>query len=694
MDDSFNIGIWAWELAYFREDWASTFGALDEIWVPSEFCRRAIAPVSLLLGKPVIATNYSGNADFMNSGNSYPIEYRLMEIGQADGPYPPEGVWAEPNSDDLIAKMHAVMDDRREAEIRAARGRETILQEFNLEAIGTRMKARFDSLEVFASAPKFIGNWKSGANYTYRFVDTKTPRISVVVPVYNIEPSLLSKCVESVAGQTYRNWELILHDDGSTSSETIERLRDFKGVDPRIKVSFGGTNRGIAGATNAAIELSSGDFIPFLDNDDELAADALEEVAQAIHANSKVDLLYSDEDKIDFDGNYCDDYFKPDWSPEHLESVMYLLHLLVVRRSILLLLGGLRSEYSCAQDYDLALRVSRVARQVVHIPKVLYHWRMIPGSAGATVDAKPVALQRAELALQDHVNAGGRQATVFPGLLPGVFRVRDAIPSDLPVTLVIFTDNRDADVPRRGKINLFDHFLESILTKTQTVCTMRILAVDNGNLSKAQRSLVEKNGGQIISYDGPRSPFNFSKKANFALKHVKTEIVILLNDDMEVSSSDWIDALVEVARRPATGIVGARLLYPDDRIQHCGVILGINNHAAHIYHQAPSNQIGYNGYTHLIRNYLAVTGACIATRMSIFDEVGGFDEIFAVDYTDIDLCLRVIPPDTATCTRHLRHYTILKELPRPAPVPIKMNINCSSTDGVSIWSAIPFIILI
>ena len=276
---------------------------------------------------------------------------------------------------------------------------------------------------------------------------------------------------------------------------------------------------------------------------------------------------------------------------------------------------------------------------MVHIPKVLYHWRKIPGSAAATVDAKPVALQRAELALQDHVNAGGRQATVFPGLLPGVFRVRHAIPSDLPVTLVIFTDNRDADVPRRGKINLFDHFLESILTKTQTVCTMRILAVDNGNLSKAQRSLVEKNGGQIISYDGPRSPFNLSKKANFALKHVKTEIVIRLNDDMEILSSDWIDALVEVARRPAMGIVGARLLYPDDRIQHCGVILGINNHAAHIYHQAPSNQIGYNA--HLIRNYLAVTGACIATRMSIFDEVGGFDEIFAVDYNDIDLCLRV-----------------------------------------------------
>lgn len=169
---------------------------------------------------------------------------------------------------------------------------------------------------------------------------------------------------------------------------------------------------------------------------------------------------------------------------------------------------------------------------------------------------------------------------------------------------------------------------------------MRFLVVDNANLTTWQRAKVEEAGGEVVSYDGPSSPFNFSKKANFALKHVTSELVVLLNDDMEVISADWLDALIELAQRQTTGIVGARLLYPDNRIQHCGIILGINDHVAHIYHQAPAGQVGYNGYTHLIRNYLAVTGACMATRMSIFDEIGGFDESLAVDYNDIDLCLR------------------------------------------------------
>lgn len=773
LDDSFNIGIWGWELAHFRPDWASTFGALDEIWVFSNFCRDSISTLSpvpvvampipveskhgtdllprsyfripegvfvfgclfdvgsvverknpaaairafitafderddvllilkyhsahhypdevkklhalaagrgnirffgrvfnnreivsfksiidcvvsphrsegyglnlaeaLLLGKSVIATNYSGNVDFMNEENSYPIAYRLVELESQCGPYLPGALWAEPNFDDLVAKMRCVVADRNAAEARADRGKLKLLQDFDSKAIGKRLKARLDALEMFGAKGKAPKSWLAGVNFTYRYIKNDGPTISVVVPVYDVEPSLLAKCVNSVIGQTHQNWELILHDDSSTRPDTLAELDRYKGVDHRIKISLGVNNQGIAEATNAAIAFSSGEFIAFLDNDDELAPTALAEMVQAIQTNKDVDLLYSDEDKIDFDDSFCDHHYKPDWSPEHLESAMYLLHLLVVRRAILLDVGGLRSEYSGAQDYDLALRVSRVARNIVHVPKILYHWRKIAGSASAQVDAKPYGLQRAGEALQDYLDTGRRRAVVAPGLLPGLFRVRDIVPRGLPVTLVIFTDNRMADVSGRGKINLFNHFVNSILAQTKTSCAVHILAADNGNLTKAQHEFLDCNGGEVVSYGGPRSPFNFAKKVNFALRHVKTELVVLLNDDMEIASADWLDALVELATRPTTGVVGARLLYPDGRIQHCGIVLGINGEVAHVYHQWPGDRIGYNGYTHLIRNYLAVTGACMATRMSLIDEIGGFDETFAIDYNDIDFCLR------------------------------------------------------
>ncbi len=774
LNGSYNIGIWFWELAHFRPDWASSFGAFDEIWVATEFCKTSIEQISpipvvkipvpvvfdrdsellprsyfriqddvfvigcvfdvgsvverknpemvikafieafghrtdvmlalkyhsahhypgritklhalavgysnirfygrlfdekeihsfkaildclvsahrsegfglniaeaMLLSKPVIATNYSGSSDFCRDDNSFLLNYKLTELGRQLGPYPKQALWAEPEYDDLVEKLRAVVSDQAVRNARATAGNWTIRHEFDLGAVAGHLRARFDELGLFQEIPRAVAHWNAGVNYTYRFIEQDGPKISVVVPVYNIEPMLLKRCVLSVIEQTYQNWELILHDDGSTNCDTLATLNEFRGIDTRIKISFGMHNEGIAVATNAAVAASAGDFVAFLDNDDELTNDALAEVAAAIERNTDVDLLYSDEDKINFEGEYCDHYFKPDWSPEHLESVMYLLHFLVVRRSVLLELNGLRAQYSGAQDYDLALRVARVARRVVHIPKILYHWRMIPGSASAEVGAKPYGLARAQEALQDHLNASGRNATVEPGLLYGLFRVRDFIAPQTTVTLAIFTDNRTANVAGRGQINLFDHFVNSIFTKTKSRCALRVLAIDNGNLTEAQRTHLERNGGEVVSYDGPRSPFNFSKKANFALKHIKTEIVVLLNDDMEIITPDWVDALVELAQRPTSGVVGARLLYPENLVQHCGIVFGINNEVAHIYHQASAEDIGYNGFTHLIRNYLAVTGACAAFRMSLVDEVGGFDEQLAIDYNDIDFCMRV-----------------------------------------------------
>ena len=287
----------------------------------------------------------------------------------------------------------------------------------------------------------------------------------------------------------------------------------MRGVDPRIKVAFAQHNRGIAAATHEAIGFSSGSFLAFLDNDDELASRALQSVASAIQRDPDADVLYSDEDKLSPVGRRCDHYFKPDWSPEHLESVMYLLHFFVVRRSLYLQVGGLREEFSGAQDYDLALRMTRVARKVVHIPEILYHWRMIQGSASMEINAKPKALERARLALEDHCRALGRPAHVTANPDTGLLRVQDFIEPGLPVTLLILTDNRFGDAQGRGRFNLLDNFIESIVKKTETKCAIRYLVVDNDNLTSTQVKRITALGGKVVHYSGTMKPFNFSSKA-------------------------------------------------------------------------------------------------------------------------------------------------------------------------------------
>ncbi len=256
------------------------------------------------------------------------------------------------------------------------------------------------------------------------------PLISVIVPVYNIERRYFETCVNSVLAQTYPNWELCLCDDASSCSETIDTLNAFRGVDQRIKVTALPANRGIAGCSNLAAEIAVGSYLAFLDNDDTLHPDALWRYAEAIVREGNADLLYSDEDKIDYHGAFVDHYFKPDWSPEHLESCMYVLHMMVVKKSTFLALGGYREKYNGAQDYDLALRLSLEGGKVVHIPHVLYHWRMIEGSASAQVDAKPVALLNARAALSEYAEAKfGPDAYVEDGQLFGLFRVRRGTPS-------------------------------------------------------------------------------------------------------------------------------------------------------------------------------------------------------------------------------------------------------------------------
>ncbi len=465
------------------------------------------------------------------------------------------------------------------------------------------------------------------------------PTISILMPVYNSPPDVLVAAIQSVLRQDYPHWELCIADDCSPSRATQRVLERYRGFDPRIKIVRSPQNLHIAGATNLAAEYATGNFVGFLDHDDELVPHALTEMAQAIMATPDVDLLYSDEDKLDFSGQRTDPYLKPDWSPEHLTSVAYILHFMLVRKSLFLELGGLRAERSGAQDYDLSLRAGALARKIVHVPKVLYHWRMIPGSASAEVEAKPEALINAAKAIEDFVRLENKDARVVPGLFTGSHRVLWPVSQERPVTLLMLTDSRSKFVPGRGHILMVEHAIQSIVSKS-TFKNYKIIVVDNGRMDQDAKSRMETLGVKVVNYTFT-PPFNYATKLNFGFNIVETEDVIILNDDIEVISEDWIEALLAHSRREDVGGVGAKLLYTDGKIQHAGVVTGVNGATTHIFQGWPDDQIGYCGYTHVVRNYSAVTGAVLATRMSIVKAMGGFDTRLAIDYNDIDFCLRV-----------------------------------------------------
>jgi len=465
------------------------------------------------------------------------------------------------------------------------------------------------------------------------------PTISVVVPVHNTPPDVLAQCLDSVLAQTYTAWELCIVDDASRNAATIAVLARYRSRDPRIRIDRSVANLHIAGATNRAVMHATGAFIAFLDHDDVLEPDALAEVATAVLADPTIDLLYSDEDKLDENGHRTEPYHKPAWSPEHLNSVMYLLHMLVVRKSLFWAVGGSRPERTGAQDYDLALRAAARARRVHHVPKILYHWRMMQGSAAGDAEAKPYALAAARAALEDAIAAQGLEADVEDGLVRGTFRVRARLAPPPLVSLMVLTHDIEREIEGRGRINLVRNFMRSLAEKS-TYGNTRLFIIDDANSSAETRKLAKEIGARIVPYRSP-GPFNYARKANFATRTATSEHIIYLNDDMEVIEPGWIEALLEQTIQEKVGGAGARLLYPDGRIQHAGVVLGVSGATSHAFLGLGRDVIGYNAYTHLIRNYSAVTGAVFATRRAVMEEVGGFDERLAIDYNDIDLCLRI-----------------------------------------------------
>jgi GT2 family glycosyltransferase len=461
------------------------------------------------------------------------------------------------------------------------------------------------------------------------------PKISVVVPVYNVELKWLNICIQSVFDQFYPNWELCLWDDSSTKVETVECLKNWneKG-DARIKIGFGQKNQHISGASNEALKLATGEFIVLLDNDDELAPSALFEVAKALNRNKKLNFIYSDEDKIDTRGRRVSPFFKPDWSPDLFFSMNYTCHLSCFRKRLVSEVGGFRLGYEGSQDYDLTLRVVEKIdeRSIFHIPKVLYHWRELATSTAATPGAKKYTSDSSLKALNDYLKRNRIEGEAIEGQVPGRFYLKRAISKEKKVSIII---------PFRDQVAVLRQCLNSIFKKTDYSNFELVLVNNDSQESKTEKYLADlKKNNQIKIFDY-KKPFNFSAINNFAVENCEGEYVLLLNNDTEVIDSDWLTAMVREIQRPEVGVVGAKLLYPNRTIQHAGVVLGMGI-AGHAFKYLPDANEGYRSQAKVLRNYSAVTGACLMTKKNLYQKVGGLDEEnLKIAYNDVDFCLKI-----------------------------------------------------
>jgi glycosyltransferase involved in cell wall biosynthesis len=474
--------------------------------------------------------------------------------------------------------------------------------------------------------------------------------ISVLMPVYNTPERWLRRAIESVRGQSYPNWELCLADDASPEPHVRPLLEEYARQDSRIKVTFREKNGHISAASNSALELATGEFISLLDHDDELAPHALFEVAALLEGRPGTDFIYSDEDKIDEDGRRHEPYFKPDFLPDLFHSQNYTSHLSVYRTAVVRAAGGFRPGYEGSQDWDLALRViERIdPTRIHHIPKILYHWRAIPGSTALMLSEKSYPLEAARRALSDHFARLRQPVELLP--VPGDhWRVKYPLPADPPLVSLI--------IPTRNGLPFLQRCIYSILEKT-SYPNFEVLVVDNGSDEPATvaylKSLADgthpqlatglpgrhgRRTARVLRYD---APFNYSAINNFAVRQAQGELVGLLNNDLEVIEPGWLDEMAAQALRPEIGCVGAMLYYPNDTIQHAGAVIGVGGVAGHAFRDFPRGTEGKFNRGRLVQNYSAVTAACLVIRKDIYEQVGGFDEKeLAVAFNDIDFCLKV-----------------------------------------------------
>jgi GT2 family glycosyltransferase len=459
------------------------------------------------------------------------------------------------------------------------------------------------------------------------------PCISVVVPVYKTPIAILTRCLRSVTDQIYPHWELCLADDASGDPAIAALLQEHTRRDSRIRATTLPENLGISGATNEALRISTGGYIAFLDHDDQLADFALWEVVRAINESPDTDLFYSDEDKIDQSGRRYDAFFKPGWSPDLFLSCNYICHFVVLKRSLLDRLGGLNESYNGAQDYEFLLRAIEHTRKIKRIPRVLYHWRAITGSTAKASAGKPHASIDGKRALSSHLARTAPGATVEL-VKTCRYRVHYPIPENPRITILM---------PTNGRRNLFRTALEDILEKT-SYKNYDIVLIDNSRTARIEQyvaSLARK--APVSCFDWRGRPFNFSMMNNAAARASESPYILFLNDDVTVIAAEWLTAMLEHAQRRDVGAVGAQLWYPNDAIQHAGVVMGLYGNCSHAFKNLAAGRPHYFDLPDLIRNCSAVTAACLLVGREKFFRAGGFDEInLAVAFQDVDLCLKLL----------------------------------------------------
>lgn len=455
------------------------------------------------------------------------------------------------------------------------------------------------------------------------------PLISIITPTYKTNIDYLKTTVKSVTDQSYEKWEWCIVDDGSNDPELVDYLRSIES--DKIKIFINNKNKGIVSATNDAISMATGEYVAFLDHDDILDKDAILYVADVINKDPDTHLIYTDEDKVLEDGRFVGPFYKPDFNYSLLLSSMYTCHLSVYKRSIVNLLGGIRKGFDGSQDYDLALRFIEHTRNIKHIPRILYHWRITPNSTSSSITNKPDARINGARALADHLRRIKRRAMVTAGHFPGHYDVRYIIRNKPKISIII---------PFRDQISILNNLLKTF--EMTSYKNYEILLVDNDSEKPDTHeylNTIKDKKIRILKYSGP---FNFSKINNYAVSVCSgsSDLILFLNNDIEIMHPNWLNNMVQHFVRPEVAAVGAKLLYLDHRIQHAGVIVGVNGVAGHSHKMLWDWDPGYFSRPHLTQDITAVTGACMLVRKGHFLRVQGFDPELPTAFNDIDLCLK------------------------------------------------------
>lgn len=461
------------------------------------------------------------------------------------------------------------------------------------------------------------------------------PKFSIVIPVYKTPEKYLKEMIDSIIDQTYGNWELCIA-DGSPAGQSVEKiLKKYAEKDSRIRYRVLGENLGISGNTNAAMEMAEGDYIVLADHDDRVTPNALYECAKAISENTETDVLYSDEDKLDMDGGALfDPHFKPDFNPDLLTSVNYICHLFVVKRQLVEKVGGFRQEFDGAQDYDFIFRCTEAAAKICHIPKVLYHWRCHQDSTASNPESKLYAFEAGSRAVMAHYDRMGIKAEkVEKGVDYGIYHTTFQIENEPLVSVII---------PNKDHTSDLDLCIRPMLERG-TYKNLEFIVVENNSTDPKTFEYYEK-----IQKEFPqvhvvywKREFNYSAINNFGVTFAKGEYLLFMNNDIELIAENFVEEMLGFCQREDVGIVGARLLYEDDTIQHAGVVVGFGGIAGHTFIGLHKAESSYFHRAMCAQDYSAVTAACMMSKKSVFEKVGGFTEELAVAFNDIDYCMKV-----------------------------------------------------